>query len=194
MPSLSESAQRALCSLIQRLVGPAPNLEHDRRFDTYILTHTYEPRYIWLSPCGGVIVTIMLLFDEGNTDDGRYVALVRTKVFGSCILICSQDISNVFQCNCAKYTHRFFLTQALPVQTLAKIHAYRASLEKASGTLRHSGRIRERALRANISSSSHWGRLLPSEHEDGSVLHYESDTAYPDPESCSGGTSEPDSN
>lgn len=78
MSALSEAQQLALRTFVQRIVGPTPNLELDGRFIHHIIDYTYEPRYVWFAPCGGVIVTVMLLYQQGNDRDGRYVALVCT--------------------------------------------------------------------------------------------------------------------
>lgn len=81
MSSLSEAQRLALRTFVQRIVGPTPNLELDGRFIHHIIDYTYEPRYVWFAPCGGVIDTVMLLYEQATMHDGRYVALVRTRHF-----------------------------------------------------------------------------------------------------------------
>lgn len=76
MASLSEAQRLALRTFVQQIVGPTPNLELDGRFIPHIIDYNWEPQYVWFSPCGGAIVTIMLLFEAGNMHDGRYAALV----------------------------------------------------------------------------------------------------------------------
>lgn len=81
MTSLSETQRLLLCSMVRRIVGPVPNLEldHLHRFEAEIFNNNFEPRYIWLAPCGTAIITVRLLFAEGNATDGRYIALVRVQ-------------------------------------------------------------------------------------------------------------------
>lgn len=186
MATLSEAQRLALRTFIQQIVGPTPNLELDGRFIPHIIDYNWEPQYVWFSPCGGAIVTIMLLFEAGNMHDGHYAALVcpRHLPINHCHIF--RHLIHFFQCNCYASTHCYFLTPILPPQTRASIISYRALLERRQVTLlRRSERVRERVLYANLASSSEWGRLPPSEEQDESVVHYESETERTDPEPSS---------
>lgn len=76
MTSLLETQRQLLCSMVRRIVGPPPDLETDGSFIPEMSTNNHEPREVWIAPCWTAIITVKLLFAEGNARDGRYIALV----------------------------------------------------------------------------------------------------------------------
>lgn len=173
MASLTPSQRAALHRLVRRYAGPCPDLEDDGSFLLY--PTTLSRQHTWLATqCGGSIITIILGYDRGTQDDGRYIAIVSEYLLYACGTLSS--VVNP-QCNCNHTIHTYWLTPRLSDAALAEIHAYRDILIGTGFEPRQSDQLREREhrnnLRETLDSSSSWNRLEVIDDDRGTILQYD---------------------